>query len=1116
MTFTRLAFRGLAHYRRTNAAVALGVAGGVAVLAGSLIVGASVRKSLWSIATSRLGATSVVVAAPYPFTEALADRLAAATPQVAPLLTLTGTAVHESSSRRASAVNVYGVDARFFAFHGVTASAPERSDTLISADLARELGAAEGDALVVRIARPTDIPVDSLHGRREDVGRSIRLTMRGTLGRDQLGDFTLAPGQGPARTVFVALDRLQRDLEIEGRVNTLLLGGETNVQRVGAALKAGLGVADLGLTIEPAADSTTAIIESKAGLVPDPVVQSLEDIAQGQSFTVTPVLTWLATRMTVGSRMVPYSLVSAIGPDAAGDADLARLLATTADRPPIVLNEWAARELQVAAGAPLELEYLRWADEGRLVTERASFQVAGIVPMRGLAIDRRWAPDYPGITTATDVGDWDPPFPIDLDLVRPADEKYWDDYRTAPKAFISLSAGQALWRTRHGQITSLRLRPAAAATPSGAITPEAVDTLRSAVARGVDPDRAGFNVIDIRAQSLAASGGATDFGAYFSYFSFFLMVSALLLSALFFRLGIEQRLPQIGVLRAAGFSLAHIRRVFLIEGVVIAVAGSVLGAALAVAWAALMMLALRTWWVDAVGTTLLRLHVDPVSLAIGASAAMLAALLAIGWTIRALSRSTPRAQLAGAGVGPAAVGAFRARWLAPASLVAAALLSALSVATVVPAVGGFFGAGALVLVGGLAAFRIWIAGAQSRGERSGATLDSVTALGVRNASWRPGRSLTVSGLVAAAVFLLVSVDSFRKTVGATGATDSGTGGFALVAESAIPVVHDLTTREGREAVGLEDATNAAALRGIQIFSFRLRPGDDASCLNLYQPKQPRILGVPERFIDERRFAFARSTDESGGNPWRLLGPAGADGAVPAIVDATSLQYVLHARVGDVITIDADTSRPVTLRIVASLADSVLQSEIVISEAAFQPLYPTAAGYRFFFVATDETAAPIGEVAATLERALEPFGFDAQETTARLESFHRVENTYLSTFQALGGLGLVLGCLGLIAVVLRNVLERRRELALLGASGFTGPTLQRMVAVEHVALVGAGLLIGVAAAAVAVAPVVIARGGGAPWHALVWVVPVAVAGMLAAFGATRGLRRMPLVASLRSE
>ena len=133
----------------------------------------------------------------------------------------------------------------------------------------------------------------------------------------------------------------------------------------------------------------------------------------------TPVLSWLANRMTVGDKHVPYSLVTAIGANAGGDKDIAAALATTGASPPIVLNAWTASALGARTGDPLELEYFRWSGEGQLVTERATFRVAGVVPMRGLAIDRRLAPDYPGITTASNVSDWDPPFPIDLEA-RPA------------------------------------------------------------------------------------------------------------------------------------------------------------------------------------------------------------------------------------------------------------------------------------------------------------------------------------------------------------------------------------------------------------------------------------------------------------------------------------------------------------------------------------------------------------------------------------------------------------------------------------------------------------------------------------------------------------------------
>src|SRR5262249_60128745 len=93
----------------------------------------------------------------------------------------------------------------------------------------------------------------------------------------------------------------------------------------------------------------------------------------------------------------------------------------------------------------------------------------------------------------------------------------------------------------------------------------------------LDPLRMGFGIQSVKEQNLQASRGATDFGQYFTYFSFFLVISALLLASLFFKLGIEQRLREIGLLRAVGFSIEQIRSLFLGEGVVLAVAGSALG-----------------------------------------------------------------------------------------------------------------------------------------------------------------------------------------------------------------------------------------------------------------------------------------------------------------------------------------------------------------------------------------------------------------------------------------------------------------------------------------------------------------------------------------------------------
>ena len=98
------------------------------------------------------------------------------------------------------------------------------------------------------------------------------------------------------------------------------------------------------------------------------------------------------------------------------------------------------------------------------------------------------------------------------------------------------------------------------------------------------------------------------------------MVSALLLTGLFFKLGIEQRTREIGVLRSLGFSASKIRTLFLLEGAVLAVAGALAGVGVALLYGALVLLGLRTWWFDAVGTRLLGLHASIPPLALGAAA----------------------------------------------------------------------------------------------------------------------------------------------------------------------------------------------------------------------------------------------------------------------------------------------------------------------------------------------------------------------------------------------------------------------------------------------------------------------------------------------------------------
>jgi hypothetical protein len=320
MTSYGLVLHGLRYYWRTNAAVVLGVATAVAVLSGALLVGDSVRGSLRDLVLLRLGATDRAVTSSGFFRDALARDLqqeagfSASFEGICPLIMMQGFVTHQAGGRPVPGVpgvQVYGVDDRFWRFHRLTgplARGPDERDALINRVLASDLGAEPGASLLVRVERPSAIPIESLHGRKDNLGRTLRLRVRAILPPADLGDFSLQPRQGDVRAVFVPLGRLQQDLDVSGRVNTLLVSDRrqdrqdrNDSQDRQAALEALIrrhfALEDVGLTIRNAA-SGALVVESAAGLLDDARARAAEEAATASAMRSHGVFTYLANAMT--------------------------------------------------------------------------------------------------------------------------------------------------------------------------------------------------------------------------------------------------------------------------------------------------------------------------------------------------------------------------------------------------------------------------------------------------------------------------------------------------------------------------------------------------------------------------------------------------------------------------------------------------------------------------------------------------------------------------------------------------------------------------------------------------------------------------------------------------
>jgi len=382
------------------------------------------------------------------------------------------------------------------------------------------------------------------------------------------------------------------------------------------------------------------------------------------------------------------------------------------------------------------------------------------------------------------------------------------------------------------------------------------------------------------------------------------------------------------------------------------------------------------------------------------------------------------------------------------------------------------------------------------------------------------------GLMAMASFLLISMGSFKLTPSA-----AGKGGFDYWGLSSMPVYENLGQDDLRIAV--LGKQRAAQLENESIQCLRYRDGDDASCSNVYQAMQPRVLGVPQTFVDQYDHNANRTTTvtpftwatQAGGdalqqNPWHLLDSdrpphAGTpDDPIPVVLDKNTALYSLKLYLGTAEQFDVTyDNQTVTFQVVGLLSNSILQGSLLINETDFTTVFPKVSGYRFF-LATNHGNSQSDTV---LENHFNDQGLDMQSTQSLLESLLAVQNTYISAFQSLGALGLLLGTFGLATVQLRSILERRKELALLRAAGFGGRRLAKMVLWENLVLLLGGLATGVLAAAFAVVPHIFFTQAAPPGSDLVIMIGIIlIVGMVAGLVAVRATLQAPLISSLRGE
>jgi putative ABC transport system permease protein len=268
---------------------------------------------------------------------------------------------------------------------------------------------------------------------------------------------------------------------------------------------------------------------------------------------------------------------------------------------------------------------------------------------------------------------------------------------------------------------------------------------------------------------------------------------------------------------------------------------------------------------------------------------------------------------------------------------------------------------------------------------------------------------------------------------------SGTGGYALWCETAVPVHHNLATPAGKSKLALNGLP-----AGTEILQIARYSADDAGCLNLNRVSQPSVLGIDMQAFRNSSFHLRQTIFPEDTDVFEALQQTSAS-VYPALIDETVLTWSLMRKLGDTVRYDIG-GRTVFLQIVGTIDNSVFQGNLLMDKNLFAEIWNEAAGSEILLFRVNEP-----EIAATkmlVEQALHEYGVSVSTTVGRLQQFNSVIDTYLTIFLTLGGLGLLLGIVSFIVVIRKDLASRKEQIQLCLALGFSPRRIARLLIAEN--------------------------------------------------------------------
>lgn len=1078
-------FRTISYYRKPVIYQIIIVTLLSAVITGSMLTGYSVRHSLMKSAEVKLGKTDLLTSSGLRyFQPTLAERFGSGTGiKCTPVLETSGFCRNLKTGIKSLNINIYGITGDFFSFQGKDNIRLDSGEVAINSTLGNRLKITIGDEIVVSFRSLSDIPPNSPFAPSAG-NSSLVLKVGIILPPDQCGSFSLGISQLTPENVFINLSDIAEGTGLRKKVNRILIEAEEHfsVEKASAILKRVLLPDNVGLTARRISKTGETEIISSRIFIDRQIYEEIKRVIP----SAYPLLTYLSNSFNLNEKSTPYSFVSAL--DTSGVNDI-----QPGDR--IVINRWLAEDLNASVNDTVTLA---WFTPGKIIDleeKSEKFVVSKIVDQKGVFSDSLLMPEFPGIAGKESCSDWDAGVKIKMDRIRKKDEDYWKEFRGTPKAFISYEKGRSLWGNNFGPMTAVRF-------PSAVNEKEITQKL----AGNLDPDQCGFQVKDLKADMINAAKKSVDFTTLFISLGFFIILACIILLSLTVTSFLDSRKKQISTLFALGFRNSWINRLLFLETGFMTLLGSLSGAFLGLFINWLIILALNSVWIGAVQTDTLKVFPDFNTLVAGFFITTILTFIFLLVKLRRYAENLNKIKTGKHSMASSKLNRILLLIFISVSLVLLILMFTSGKGSAIIS----FSAGMSVFAALMLLWKQYVIGGLSFRKKK--TISEINLSG-RYFSFYPSHAMAPILFIAAGLFAVIVTGINRlgineRNLGASG----GTGGYLLWAETAIPVKEDLNSVTGKRNFGLDEGQ----MTGLSFVQARRSSGDDASCLNLNHIESPPLLGInPESFIRKGSFSFSSliaQTDKS--SPWRILTKATSGNIIYGFADQTVLEWGLNKKTGDTLKMKAESGQLLNIVVAGGLKSTVFQGYLLISEANFTKYFPSVPGSSVFLV--DGKSELSDSYTDLLNTRFENYGINVVQTKERLASFFKVTNTYLSVFSILGGLGMILGVIGLGFVLKRNYNFRRKEFALLMATGFNEGRIKRLILREQVFILAAGVVTGILSPVIATFSS-IRNGFDIPWMSILLLsVFLTLIGLVTLLTSVREVTESSLVASLRLE